>query len=620
MDGKLAAVFGLAQFCFPFLADAGAIQPSVDLPIGEGFAGWVASGDAFKSGIVSGKDINRLGIQNAEEPVATSKADGDGPKGTLMSLPFRISRRFIAFRIGGGDYQHETCLNLLVRGRIVRSATGWRSDRLTPTSWDVGEFRGQSAQIEIVDHVSGDWGHIDVDRIVQTDKPERLPVVTGPLYQESLRPQFHVTARQWTVNKLNPARREEGWINDLNGLIYYDGEYHMFAQRWNKAWLHFVSRDLVHWTELEPAFIEEELESGCQSGTCVIDYDNTSGLATSKDHPAMIAFWSKADNRSQCFSYSLDHGRTWKFYEKNPFMIYPERDPKVFWYAPGKHWVMVMYGDGQYHIFTSPNLLDWTDAKNPIPNSYECPDFFEMPIDGDASRKKWVLIQGNGKYSIGTFDGFKFTEESERFPCDIGPQFYATQSWANVETGDGRRVQAAWLAESNFPDMPFSQQISFPCELTLRTTPAGLRVYREPVKEIATLHRDKETWGEKTLQPGETLPLEPSGRMYHIQAEVEVPIGSKLVFDIRGESVVLTSSGVESGPAHGQVQDKVSYVEILVDRTSIETFVNHGEVSSTRFVLPHQNGISIRAEGGPATVKSVTVYPLQSAWKDGVSD
>ena len=338
--------------------------------------------------------------------------EGDAATGTLTSPEFKIKRKYISFLISGGDYERDTCVNLLVHGKIVRSATGWRSNRLEPASWDVSEFSGQKAQVQIVDQATGDWGHINVDRLLQTDKPERLPLVTEPLYRESLRPQFHFTARQWTMNKLNPQMRQEGWINDLNGLIYYDGEYHMFAQRWAKCWLHAVSRDLVHWTELDPAFWEENLDSGVQSGTCVIDYKNTSGLSPNPATPPMIAFWPRFDNHSQCLSYSLDHGRTWKPYEKNPILDYPERDPKVFWYGPGNRWVMILYGNGQYHILNSTNLLNWTDTHHGIPNSFECPDFFELPVDGnqmpansDRGSTKWVLIQGSGQYSIGTFDG-----------------------------------------------------------------------------------------------------------------------------------------------------------------------------------------------------------------------
>jgi fructan beta-fructosidase len=585
------------------------------------YGDWKAAGTAFGPGPAANAQLAKLGIENARDNrVASSEPTGDGPTGTLTSPGFKIARKYISFLISGGDYERDTCLNLLIGGKIVKSATGWRSDRLAPASWDVSRWLGQKAQIQIVDAAGGDWGHINVDQIVQTDKPEQLPVATGPLYQESLRPQFHFTARQWTMDRLNPGPKQEGWLNDMNGLIYYDGEYHLFAQRWWKCWIHAVSPDLVHWTELPPAFWEEKSESGSQSGTCVVDYQNTSGLSPSKATPPMVAFWSRNDNRTFCISYSLDHGRTWKYYEKNPIMVYPERDPKVFWYAPSNHWVMMMYGNDQYHILTSTNLLAWKDEHHPLPNSYECPDFFELPVDGNRDAMKWVMIQGNGNYSIGTFNGVEFKEETARYPCDLGPTFYATQTWGNTDTGDGRRIQAAWMRDSTFPEMPFNQQVSFPCELTLRGTPNGPRIFREPIKEIALLHNGQDSWTNRTLNANDVLPLEPAGRLFHIRAEVNIPAGARLTFNIRGVPVILTSQTVESGTRPASVVDRIKTVEILVDRTSIETFVNDGEISATRFVLPHENGLSIKAEGGSATIQSLMVYRLNPAWKNGMGD
>ena len=592
-----------------------------DLPIGDfgstNYGDWTATGAAFNLGPAGDDLFPKLGIENARDhQVVSSALAGDGPTGTLTSPEFKIKRNYISFLISGGDYERDTCLNLLVDGKIVRSATGWRSNRLVPDSWDVSEFRGRRARVQIVDEASGDWGHINVDHVIQTDQPERLPVATAPLYEESLRPQFHFTARQWTMDRLNPHEGQEGWVNDLNGLIYYDGEYHLFAQRWAKCWIHAVSRDLVHWTELEPAFWEESQGSGVQSGTCVVDYQNTSGLSPDKANPPMIAFWPRFDNRTQCLSYSLDHGRTWKAYAKNPILVHPERDPKVFWYAPGNHWVMMLYGEGQYHILTSTNLLSWKDERHPIPNSFECPDFFQLPVDGDANNLKWVLIQGSGNYSIGTFNGTAFTEETGRYPCDVGPNFYATETWANTETGDGRRIQTAWMRGAYFPNMPFNQEISFPCELSLHQTPAGLRIFRQPIKEIALLHSGQDTWTNLIVKANDEVPLEPSGRLFHIQAEVSIPDGARLTFNLLGVPVVLTSKTMASGTNPAPVQDRIKTVEILVDRGSIEAFANQGEVSSTRYVLPDQNGLSLKAEGGDVVIRSLNVYPLHSVWKN----
>jgi fructan beta-fructosidase len=596
------------------------ISSAQDIPIGvfrgTQYDGWHPDGIAFRPGPVSGDLLRTLEIENAPvgAKVASSEVDGDGPTGTLTSPEFTIERKFITFTVAGGNYERHTCVDLLVDGQIARSATGWRSDRLTPACWDVHDLTGRRAQICLVDRASGDWGHINVGPIWQTDTPASPPTPVTPLYQEASRPQFHFTARQWTLNRLNPREREEGWLNDLNGLIYYEGEYHLFAQRWNKCWIHAVSPDLLHWTELPPAFWEDKLDEGVQSGNCVIDYGNTSGLAPDKSKPAMIAFYSGADNRSQCLAYSLDRGRTWTKYANNPFLNKPERDPNVFWYAPAKHWVMMLYGNEQYHIFTSRDLLHWNDEKKPIRDSFECPDFFELPVDGDSTRKKWVLIQGNGKYSLGTFDGREFKEETSRFPCDIG-DFYATQTWHNTETGDGRRVQAAWMRFSHFPDMPFSQQVTFPCELTLRSTVAGPRLFRQPIREIATLHAGPpQTWINRKIRGGENLPLAPSGRQFHIKADLEIPPGSKATFRLRGISVSLTTKTLTSDRLSAEVQSPVESVEILLDTTSIETFVNHGELSLTRFVLPGENGVSIRGDGGPVTIRALNVHALRSTW------
>jgi len=593
--------------------------PAGDLSIGRfgenNFGDWTVTGTAFGPGPVTADQAVQWGIENARDhSIITSKQTGDVPTGTLTSPEFKIKRKYISFLVGGGNYEHDTCVNLLINGQVVRSAIGWRSDRLVPDSWDVSSFAGQKARVQIVDQASGDWGHINVDQVRQTDVPERLPVNTGPLYQESLRPQFHFTARQWTMNRLNPGMQQEGWVNDLNGLIYYDGEYHLFAQRWAKCWIHAVSRDLIHWTELAPAFWEEQPGSGVQSGTCVVDYQNTSGLSPNPATPPLVAFFPRWDNLHQGIAYSLDHGRTWQFYAKNPILVHRERDPKVFWYAPGHHWVMMLYGDSQYHILTSTNLLSWQDEHHPIKDSYECPDFFELPVDGDHDQMKWVLIQGNGNYSIGTFDGTEFKEETGRRACDVGPNFYATETWANTETGDGRRIQTAWMRGSNFPNMPFNQQLSFPCELTLHRTPDGLRVFRQPISEIARLHNGEDAWTNRTVQANEELPLEPAGQLFHLKLAATIPDGARLTFNLRGVPVVLTSKAVACGTDPATVQGHIQQVEILLDRGSIEVFANQGEISLTRYVLPGENGLSVKAEGGNITLTSLTIYPLNSAW------
>lgn len=448
-------------------------------------------------------------------------------------------------------------------------------------------------------------------------KPPLLPPPSD-LYRERHRPQFHVTARQWTVRKLNPGMKEEGWINDVNGLIFHQGQYHLFAQRWARCWLHLISQDLIHWTELQPAFWEEpRFGTGVQSGTIVFDKQNVSGLSTDPQLPPLVAFWSGFDNRSQCISYSVDHGLTWAKYAKNPYLLRPERDPKVFWHEPSQKWVMVLYGGGQYHIFNSMDLLTWVDQKHPIPDCFECPDLFALPVDRDASPSKWVLVRGNGKYSIGDFDGTSFTPATPQLTCDFGPNFYATQSWGDIPGYAGRRIQIAWMRGGKYPEMPFNQQLSFPCDLTLREVGGGWRVFRKPVREIELLHGRQHAWQDLALTPGVAQPLEVAGDLFRILADVELPHGSVLEFQIRGVSVTVTDHSVACQSQPAPVETSVCRVEILVDRTSLETFANDGETSVSACFLPTDDRLVVASAHGPATIRALRVIELRSAHEGG---
>ena len=275
---------------------------------------------------------------------------------------------------------------------------------------------------------------------------------------------------------------------------------------------------------------------------------------------------------------------------------------------------MFLYGEKDreflYQVFTSANLLSWHDEQHPIKDSFECPDFFQLPLDGNTNRMKWILVRGNGKYSVGEFTGTEFKEETPQFDSDSGPNFYATQTWENAP--GGRRIQAAWMV---YPEMPFSQQVTFPRELTLRTTPAGPRLFRQPIHELETLHDRTETWTNRMLKSGQTLPLTPAGGLFRLQVEVTMLERSALRLNVRGTEVLLTRTNVACGFKPVPVAGALTQFEVLVDRTSVEVFANHGEVSLSTCYLPTESGLSIRADGEPTTIQRLQLIHLKSAWK-----
>ncbi|MFI5690906.1 GH32 C-terminal domain-containing protein [Kribbella sp. NPDC051586] len=527
-----------------------------------------------------------------------------------FTVPFVISRPYLNFRISGGDYEYKTCLNVVVNGQVVRSETGRATELPHAASFDLTDWLGQEARLEIVDEADGEWGYVRMSDIVLSSSPT---VVTAkpPLYREALRPQLHFTARQWAMHRLNPVEREEGWLNDLNGLVFHDGEYHLFAQRWNKCWIHAVSNDLIHWTELAPAFFEESLGTGVQSGSCVIDVDNTSGLGESGGGPPMVAFWSRNDNRSQCVSYSLDRGRTWTHYAGNPIVDLPERDPMVFRDHRRSQWVMVLYGDDRYQLLRSDDLLHWESLDSSISDSFECPDFFELAV-ADTDESRWVLVRGDGRYSIGSFDGRTFVEETSQMQVDGGPHFYATQSWA---AGPGlRRVQVAWMRGGRYPNMPFNQQVSLPCDLSLHRTADGLRMRRTPVPELQSLERTRNSWPARVLSPGSPWQIGTAWPLLRITCDVTVAPDAKLTLDICGTRINVTSDSIAILAAEQPTITSVSKLDIVVDTTSVEVFANGGEASLTACVQPGHYELTLTASGADCSVEELTVVELASIW------
>jgi sucrose-6-phosphate hydrolase SacC (GH32 family) len=283
---------------------------------------------------------------------------------------------------------------------------------------------------------------------------------------------------------------------------------------------------------------------------------------------------------------------------------------------------MTLYLDkNDFGFFASPDLKNWRHLHNiTVPDCAECPDFFEMPVKGRKGETRWVWTAANGRYLIGTFDGAKFTPESGPHIVEYGANCYAVQTYSDIPASDGRRIQMAWMNGGRYPQMPFNQQMAFPCELTLRAFPEGLRLCKQPVKEIETLREQGYAWSGLTLKPGENPLSGLQGELWDIRVEFEVGDAAAFGLRARGEEVGYrvgerTLSALGRTAPLEPVGRRVK-IRALVDRTSLEVYGNDGRVALTSCFLPRakEKGLELFAEGGSARVVSLQVYSLRTAW------
>lgn len=437
-------------------------------------------------------------------------------------------------------------------------------------------------------------------------------------YNEKYRPQFHFTAK-------------ENWLNDPNGCVFHAGEYHLFFQHnpavceWgNMTWGHAVSTDLVRWHQL-PNAIEPYDGGTIFSGSAVVDVDNTSGLGRNGIPPLVAVFTHAKKPFGQAMAFSVDRGRNWALYDQgrpvvpNQGLDEGERDPKVFWHPPSRQWIMVLWGRmGLARLLTSRDLKQWTHASDFSGDGfYECPDLFELQVDGDPENVKWVLLDAGFHYWLGSFDGILFVAEAGPLRGDFGGNFYAAQTWNN--TG-GRIVQIGWMNGGSYPGMPFSQQMSFPCELSLRTTPAGIRLFRMPVAEIERLRVASDAAASRILHAGEELSIGRSGDLFDVVAEIEATPDA--VFSMRLHDVHIACSGGiirclgKEAVVHSA--DNAIRLRVLLDRTSVEVFANGGEIGMSSCILPAERETTVRccADRGSVQIRSIVVHHLTSSWGD----
>jgi sucrose-6-phosphate hydrolase SacC (GH32 family) len=240
-----------------------------------------------------------------------------------------------------------------------------------------------------------------------------------------------------------------------------------------------------------------------------------------------------------------------------------------------------------------------------------------MHVEGEPDQERWVFTGANGHYLVGTFDGAKFTPEVGPLQVDFGANYYAVQTYSDAP--NGRRIQIAWMMGGQYPGMPFNQQMSFPADMRLCRFAEGLRLCRTAAPEIATLHAKEHAWQEVAMKPGDNLLADVTGELFDIRAEIEVGAQSVFDFTLRGQPVSYSAADqqmtvlgqtAQVAPVYGRIQ-----LQILVDRTSIEVFVNDGRVSFTSCCLPEPGNRTLAFNAASdVKVRSMQVYELKSAW------
>jgi len=469
--------------------------------------------------------------------------------------------------------------------------------------------------------------------------------------REAYRPRYHFTPLY-------------GWMNDPNGMVYKDGEWHLFYQYnpyasvWgNMNWGHAVTKDLVHWEHLPVAIAPDGLGT-IFSGSCVVDKENTAGFGKN----AIIAIYTSAGaSQMQSLAYSTDNGRTFHKYAGNPILtsdVVDFRDPNMFWNERIQKWNLILAAGQEMRIYSSPNLKDWKEESRfglgygAHGGVWECPDLFELPVEG-TSEKKWVLVcnlnpggpfGGSAtQYFVGDFDGYKFTCESKPSTCkwmDYGKDHYATVSFSNAP--DNRRVVLAWMSNWEYatavPTQQYRSSNSVPRDLTLYMKDGEhyLTVKPSPemasVRGIATKKKVGNLSGSKLLKnalAGKddaaelTLSFEPStAKVFGV--ELSNDHGEKVVLTYDLAKLQVSMDRMQSGQSNFSAsfaavtsapieKQDVYQLRLFLDRCSLEAFDSEGHFVMTNLLFPNEpyQHVRVFSQNGKTKVGAVTIYEIK---------
>jgi len=474
-----------------------------------------------------------------------------------------------------------------------------------------------------------------------------------------------------------------GWMNDPNGLVYFDGEYHLFYQyvpwdRWDPTgtahpahWGHAVSPDLIHWTHLPVAITPDDL-GAIYSGSVIVDHEDSSGFFDGQ--PGLVAIFTHHNTKPpplgaqiQSVAYSSDRGRTWTRYACNPVIANPGapdfRDPKVFWHAPTKRWVMVVtYQGDRVQVYVSENLKDWEYAsefgvdQGAHDALWECPDLFALPVDGDPRHTKWVLHLSTYhptatsnhpglQYFIGDFDGRTFSNHNPAATVltpDYGRDNYAAVTWSDIPAADGRRLIIGWMSDWTYareaPTDLWRGQMTIPRELRLVRHDEGIRLIQTPVAELDRLRAAHTRWAGTTIDPARSawergvsdameiiVSLDP-GSAAECGLRVHAGEGEQTMIGYDAGRAVLFTDRTQSGRTHFSAafpgrhgaplaaKGGLIALRIYLDRSAVEVFGNEGEAVVSSLIFPESGttGLEWYAFGGEARLISLDIYHLQA--------
>jgi fructan beta-fructosidase len=445
------------------------------------------------------------------------------------------------------------------------------------------------------------------------------------IYREPGRPQLMFTPKR-------------GFNMDPSGMYYYNGLYHIFyntnpvgLEQGNNQWGHATSPDLFHWTE-QPIGIPPGLGWRVYSGNGVVDVNNYSGLKQGV-HPPILLFYSQDGRAATALNYSVDGGKTFREYVKNP--LFQTRhpwghDPKVAWYEPEKKWVMVIHDFADernerwgYDFYESKNLLDWKYLST-TPNCWETPDFFRLPLDEDRAQMRWVLHECGSQYQIGDFNGREFVSTTAKQQTFMG-NCLAPYTFDNAP--EGRRIQVGatpgFNYYSNDPSLPVNGGITIPMEVTLRTSLTGPRLYLNPVKEIEKLVFKKHDF--KSIPLGELAPkltgLKPD--LFDIefewdaaqQKDFQLNIWDRKLFAFNAKDMTYSVDGQKRKvtPVKGSIK-----IRLICDRSVCSFFINDGYEAGNRYLAGFRpeckQALSLQGDTGTVFM-TFQIRALRPTWK-----